>query len=563
MITSLKIKNIALISSIQINFAEGLNVLSGETGSGKTVIISAINFALGAKVDKSYIRNGEERCEAEVVFNLDGNDAVKKVLDEYEIEYDDELLISRKYTIDGKSSVKVNGQTVTLQMLKNITGELCDVYGQSEHYSLLKESSQLAVLDEFIGEEIQDYKLKLKDLISSIKEKQEILNSLGGDEKERERRTDYLEYELNEIDSAELKVGEEEELQSKKKILQNAEKIGESVEYSYQSLSEENCTIDLLNLAIKKMDGISDLDNNYQELLERLKNVKAEVSDISSELESIRDSLDFDEGLLNAVENRLDTIKSLERKYGYNIEEVLKARDKIEEELNNLKNSKEISEKVTNEINDLKNKVNNIYSKMTKLRVNGEREFSKRLVDEISLLGMKNASFKMDITEIGGDILSSNGNNHVEFLFSANLGEPLKPMSKIISGGEMSRFMLSMKLVSSVLPKGSTYIFDEIDAGISGVVAEIVAEKFSKLSENMQVITISHLPQIVSFSDKSFLIHKVDEEGRSRTEIDSLDEDGKIEEICRIIGAGINSDTARNHAIELVKNAEKIKREGK
>lgn len=559
MIKSLRLKNIALIKSAEIDFHEGLNVLSGETGAGKTVIISAINFALGAKADKSMIRYGESECEAELIFDIDCNDGVKDVLSSFGIDYDDDLIIRRKLNESGKGDIRVNGVSVTGAMLKQITSELCDVYGQSEHYSLLKQSNQLKVLDSYIGNEIILLKNECKPIIDEIKKCKLELENFGGSNKDRLNKIDLLSYQINEIEKAELIDGEEEELLARKKILNNVEKIGEALSGAKAYLSEDNAGCDCVYNALNKIENVNDLDSEYSSLTDRLYSVKAELDDVASTLENLLDNLEYDGNEAERIENRLDVIKSLKRKYGNSYSEIIEYLSKSQIELENLQNFETRSNELEKIILNNENKLKNLYSKINLLRTEKSKTFSNSICSELKMLGMKNAQFVCSVIKGDENTLSLNGIDSVEFTFSANKGEPLKPMSKIISGGEMSRFMLAMKLVCADFPQRSTYIFDEIDAGISGAVAEIVAEKFAILSKNMQIVTISHLAQIVSFSDCSLLISKTDDDVKTQTNITPLDENGKINEITRIIGGDVLSQASITLAKEMIDRANTVK----
>ncbi len=558
MILSLKLKNIALIKSAEIEFNRGLNVLSGETGAGKTVIISAVNFALGGKADKSMIRHNEAYCEAEVTFDISKNLDAKEVLDDFMIDCEDNIVvIKRRLTIEGKSTILVNGSSVTLTMLKTLTLSLCDIYGQSEHYSLLSKANQLKVLDRFIGEEAQNLKNEISPIILKIKELNSTLESVGGNERDREIKLDLLSYQINEIENANLIENEEEELEEKRKILHNIEKIGEALQTVNSIFTEDNQVIDMLSTAYGKLNGISNFSEEYSALTERLYSVKAELDDISSEVENSLNNLNFDEEESARINERLDLIRSLKRKYGNSVAEILSFLDKAKTEYDSLVNYEKIFIETNKKLDENYRKLHDLYLKLSKLRSIKAKEFSLNIENELKTLGMKSSKFDILITSQNDvKILSINGVDDVEFTFSANAGEPLKNMSKIISGGEMSRFMLAMKIVS--VDNAGTYVFDEIDSGISGEVAKIVAEKFSKLSKNIQIITISHLPQIVSYSDKSFKIEKIDDGTNTKTNIIPLDYNGKVDEIVRIIG-GDGSEVSLNHAKELIKRADDYK----
>ena len=555
MIKSVRIKNIALIETAEIEFFGGFNVLSGETGSGKTVIINAINFALGAKADKTLIRYGENYCETEVVFS-EISSIAKSVLEELSIDVDDDVVIRRKLTTEGRSDIRVNGVSVTLSMLKKLTLSLCDIYGQSEHYSLLNQANQLKVLDLYVGEPIEILKEKAQPYIEDIKKSRKILEENGGDDRTRAVRMDVLSYQINEIEKAELVDGEEDELLSKQQIFKNAQKIGESLSVVDGGLSGDGGACDIISTVLSKLQHISNYSSDYEQLYDRLYSLKAEADDISSTASDLLSNIDFDERERQRVEDRLDLLKSLKRKYGSTYSEIMEFYSKSLEEYDNLQNFEHLSKECENKILNAKKQLEYIYNEMFDLRVEFAKKFSSAVEEELSTLGMGGARFEVSVTKTDKD-LSLDGNSLVEFTFSANKGEPLKNMSKIISGGEMSRFMLALKIVSSDI--GGTYIFDEIDAGISGDVAKIVAKKFVKLSKKSQIITISHLPQILSFADENYLIKKSDVSGKTITTIDRLDFDGKVNEIIRLTGGG-DLEVAKLNAISSINSADQFKK---
>ena len=563
MLKSLQLKNVALIERAEIEFEKGLNVLSGETGSGKSVVIDSINFVLGAKADKTMIRHGENDCLVIAVFDVEKLTGVKKLLADRGFDDSDEIIVSRKLTSDGKSSIRLNGEPVTLGMLRTITGNLIDVHGQSDHYSLLKDSEQLAVVDNFSGDNLKILKNQCLDICKDLREIDEKMLSFGGSESERAIRADILKYQIEEIKNADPKEGEEDELLAKRKKIQSAEKIAEAFGETKNAIDGENCISDLLGSALRRLGQVASLDDEYSSLFDRLKSVSEELTDISSVSEDILDGLEFNEEDADKIENRLDVIKNLKRKYGNTEKE-------IEEFLQNAENE---YDKLCNfdaeyaELTALKQKkiavLNDIYRKISDERKNQAKKLSSKVTGELRQLGMKDAEFKIDfepLKEISDAPYSGNGGDRVEFMFSANLGEPVKPMSKIISGGEMSRLMLALKTVISSYHEISTYIFDEIDAGISGKTAETVAEKFADISKGVQIIAISHLPQIVSFSDYSYKIAKYTENGKTYTGITKLNDSEKVEEVVRLIGGDLTSKSAVEHATELIEKANEYKR---
>lgn len=563
MIRSIELKNIALIESAVIDFTDGLNVLSGETGSGKSVIIDSINFVLGAKADKTMIRFGEDQCSVSAVFDISDSPRVKEMLTEMDVEISDELIITRKFSVDSKNSIRVNGQPFTVGMLRDITSHLVDVHGQSEHYSLLKQSEQLKVLDKYVGEAINPLKDKISECVTSLKAIDKSLSGFGGSESERAIRADILKFQIGEIESAELSSDEEEELISKRKLIQSAEKLSSSFSGAISALSSDDCAIDLVNKSLHDINQISSLDDKYFAISERLKSVSVELNDISATLEDYSSECTFDEADADRIENRLDKIKSIKKKYGIDIESVLSFLQNAKEEYSRLINFDEEYSKLIAEKKKYIDQLNKLYFELSDLRRKNAVKLCENVEKQLAELGMKGAKFSIDfedLKEVSDSPYSENGADEIEFMFSANLGEPLKPMSKIISGGEMSRFMLALKVIIADYQDIKTYIFDEIDTGISGNIARIVAEKFADISLSVQVIAISHLPQICAMSDNSLLISKNEENGKTFTNVLKLNETQKISEVIRLIGGDVGSDAAQKHAEEMIEKANLFKK---
>lgn len=563
MLTKLIIKNVALIDNVEIPFNKGLNVLSGETGSGKSVIIESLNFVLGAKADKTLIRSGENECMVSAVFDVKNNKNIENVFLEFDFEPEDDLIITRKFNLDGKSNIKINGNTASVSMLKKFTAFLVDVHGQSEHFYLLKKSNQLDLIDAFSGEKGADLKLKTAEKYAELKENQRKIDELGGDEQSRLMRLDVLDYQINEISCAELKDGEEEELAILKQKLLNFEKIANALSMVKQSISEEGCSLDLLSNSNKVLSGIASLNEDYQKLSDRLTNAVYELEDIADTAENMLNEFDLGDIDVNFVEERLDLIKSLKRKYGANIQEILKYLDDAVKEKEDLENFNETNQKLLNENQKIKEELFALYEKLSSARRLSAKEFAKNVLVELKDLGMEKARFEIEfapMSELNDCKFSSpNGIDDIEFKFSANLGEPVKPLSFIISGGEASRFMLAIKTQAISHNGISTFIFDEIDAGISGKIAKTVAEKFAKISKNNQIIAITHLPQISAMADNNLLIFKTETNGKTKTQVETLSSERKIEEIIRLVGGNTESQSARSHAQELINEAEQIK----
>jgi len=557
MISRISIKNFALIENTEIELSNGLNVLSGETGSGKSIILDALNFALGAKADKSIIRYGSNECVVSAEF-INLNSRVEEVLNELDIEFDDSVVIKRKFTIEGKSSIKINGETATVGMLKKITSKLVDVHGQSEHYYLLNESNQLEVLDKYCGEELVLLKEKLVEPIAKIKEINAKIKKLSDSTLDGARRTDILKFQIDEIEQADLKENEEENLLEIRKKVINAEKIISSLLEAKSCISNENSAIDLFSQAVKKLSQISDFSEDYSRIYELGENILSQLGELEGEISDNLDQIDFSPEQADEIQNRLDLIRDIKKKYGKTLEEINSFKENAIIEYDNIINGGKTLEKLENELSKEHSNLNKIYSSITNLRKEKSKVFTQNVTNELKSLSMKSANFSIELSE-DEEKLSLNGVDRAEFIFSANLGEPLKPMSKVISGGEMSRLMLALKCQTSALQEIPTYIFDEIDAGISGQVAQVVAEKLVDISKNKQIIAISHLPQIASMADSSYLIFKFEDETKTYSTITKLDEQGKLGEIIRLIGGDSNSESAKAHAKELLDRANAYK----
>lgn len=555
MLQRLYVKNVALISEADIEFDSGLNVLSGETGSGKSVILDSINFVLGSKADRTMIRYGENEAIVKAEFDLPADCEAVKILSGYDIETDGTVIISRRLTTDGKGAIKINGNTVTAAMLKNVTAHLVDVHGQSEHFFLLSEDNQLKVLDGLLGGDAENIKNALKEQLTEKRNLKNKIAALGGDESDRARKLDLLDFQIKEIEKAGLKKGEFDELTARRNIIFNLEKILASLNYAKNALASDGGCMDGLSASIREMNRISDIGEEYSQLTVRLENLYTEATDVSETLSDLADSLTFDEAEAQSVEERLSLIKALKKKYGADEEEILRFKENAQNEFDAISDSAAIIEKYTKNIADCDGKIYSLCVKLTELRKSAADKFCKNIENELKTLNIANAKFNVRFKEYdkaSANLQSANGSDEICFEFSANKGEPLKPLNKVISGGEMSRFMLAIKTQLKNLNGISTYIFDEIDAGISGFTAGTVAAKFRDISKATQILAVSHLPQVCAASDAQLLIYKVEEGGKTITKVKRLTESQKIDEIMRLTGS-VNSDAARQHAEELIK----------
>lgn len=562
MLSQLTIKNVALIESATIDFSEGLNVLSGETGAGKSVILDSVNFVLGAKADRSMIRYGETECMVKAEFILPESSKAVEVLREMDVETDGEIIISRRFSDTGKSTVKINGCTVTSAMLRSVTDCLVDVHGQSEHFFLLKESNQLKTLDAAIGEPIIEKKSALAALLIERKETDEKIAKLGGDEQERGRRLDVLSYQMQEIENVALQDGEEEELQAKRNKINNIEKIINALKEAMAAFSSEGGALDALRQAKRSFSVISNLDQEYDAAYERLESLYSEADDLSETIVSFADDVYFDENEAQQTEERLDAIRALKKKYGRDKAEIDAYYESIRNEYELLSDSEGQYAKLVQHREQLNAKIYRICTEITKIRKEFGEKFCKGVTDELKTLNIASAQFDVEFgeyTEEDVERADRNGLDRICFLFSANAGEPLKPLGKIISGGEMSRFMLALKTRLSSVNEICTYLFDEIDAGISGKTAKVVGEKFAKIAKNTQIIAVSHLAQIAVMSDREFLIEKKESGGKTTTVVRALSNEEKLAEIVRLLGGDAKDEFAFMHAEELQKQAKLFK----
>ena len=562
MLSKLTIKNVALIEYAEIEFSDGLNVLSGETGAGKSVILDSVNFVLGAKADRNMIRYGETECFVKAEFFVPETSRAIAELQELDIESDGEIIISRKFSDNGKNAIKINGNTVTAAMLRKVTDSLVDVHGQSEHFFLLKESNQLKTLDTVIGEKLIELKERLHAHLQDKKLINERIAMLGGDEKERGRRLDILDFQIKEIEDVNLQEGEEEELLIKRNKINNLEKILSSINEAQSILTGERGVLDGLRAANRSLGTIVKLDSEYESLADKIEALAIEADDLSDTLSNIGNELYFDENEAEETERRLDLIRSLKRKCGNDKAEIDAYLEKIKSEYDILSDCEGQYAILIDNLANVDKKIYKICCEISNIRKKDGFEFCSRVVEQLKTLNIPNAQFTIEFNgynEEDVDKATQNGLDTICFMFSANAGEPMKPLGKIISGGEMSRFMLALKTQLSNLNDISTYIFDEIDAGISGVTAKVVGEKLAQIAAKTQILAVSHLAQIAVMSDKEFLIEKQEINGKTLTHVHALNDDGRKKEIVRLLGGSEQDEFANKHAEELLKQANDFK----
>ncbi len=564
MLAKLTVKNFALIENAEIIFTDGMNVLSGETGAGKSVIIESINFVLGGKPDRAFIRHGTEECSVTAEFDVSDNPSIGDIFDELDFDKEDVLIISRKFSVTGKSSVRINGNSATIGMLKKFTSHLIDVHGQSEHFELLSTSNQLKLLDKYGGEEIAAIKNELKGNYNAFRTVNDELEELGGDEDHRLIRLDVLDFQIKEIEDCAVKEGEEENLLAIRERIIQKERLLTALSAVKSAISDEGGVSDILGNAVRSVQSVSRFGQEYEDLYSRLSAVYSETEDISETAGKIEESIS-EEGLdPDALEGRLEKIKKIKKQYGGSYEEINVLLENAKSEKEKLENFNETAEKLLLESEKLKDVLYKNYASLDNVRRKYAKQLENNVLAELAELKMDKSKFAIvfsalpDKSDCKFD--SANGANEVEFFFSANLGEPLKPLSSVISGGEMSRFMLSVKAQSAKYNDISTFIFDEIDAGISGAVAKVVARKLCRISKEVQVIAISHLPQITSFADNNLLIYKHEKDGLTYTSVKKLSDVEKTAEIVRLVGGTTDNASATALAESLICEAEEYKR---
>ena len=547
MLQSLTIKNVALISSLTIDFGQGFNVLLGETGAGKSIIFDALNFVLGSKADKTLIRTGEDSMRVDALFTSLSKTAIESLK---EFGYDeDEISLSRTMNVDGKSIIRINGIASTLSVLKIVGQILVDSYSQHESIDLLKSKNHLSMVDKFAGEQIRSLKDKVKLDYEEYHNILSQITSLGGDRFERERTKSMLEYEVKQREDASLTPNEDVEIKQRRDLLNSSEKILQAINTCLEELAENNqSAINLLQLSSLALSGLTTFDKLY-ESKQRLDSLRYELEDICDGLVSLKDSIDFDEQELELMDRRYDLIKSLTSKYGGSIEKALEYLDSAKNRLMQLEDSDYLIEK----LNKQKDKVyENLLISCEKLSLK-RREIAEiiesKITKELKELNMKSSKFKVKFSRLKEP--TSNGYDDVEFEFSANLGQDIKALSKTASGGELSRFMLAIKNIFAQIGSAQTLIFDEIDAGISGETGNVVGAKLNNITSFAQVICITHLPQVASYGDNFYYVSKMTRDGNTFTEVKELHGQDIIYNIARIIGGDSVSEIALKHAQEM------------
>lgn len=559
MLERLYVNNFALIDELEVEFGRGLNVLSGETGAGKSIIIGSLNFVLGGKADKDIIKTGCEMTEVSALISVE-NDSIKKELETLDAVSDDDncILIKRTFNTSGKSVCRINGKPATVSMLREISSLLVDIHGQHDHQSLLNPSSHIVMLDRLCGQPLYAELERLKVLYGDYKEISAKLKEIDTSDRDIQYKLELYTYQRDEIDEANLKAGEDEELTERRNILMNSVRLRGLINDCLDSLNRnDGSAIDSIGSAIDSLETISEIDEAQTETLEALNDAYSIIEDVIKTIRLYEDGMDSDPDELDRTEERLQLIYELKNKYGGTIESILSYRDKADEKINIIENSETLAAEYSAKKKELEKNIRAVCSRITAIRKKTAVTAEKNIISILKDLSMENADFSINITQKEG--FDESGSDKVEFLISANRGEALKPLSKIASGGEMSRVMLALKNILADVDNIDTFIFDEIDTGISGRTAQKTAENMLAVSRNHQIICITHLPQIASMADKSFLIEKSTSGERTSTNIVELYGEKVYNELARLIGGAEITRATLEAAREMKLMADKLK----
>lgn len=560
MLSRLYIENIALIDRLDMALSAGFSVLTGETGAGKSIVIDAVNLVLGERADRELIKSGCEKALVEAIFHIEQPEVIQK-LKELELELEDgQLLLSRELSLSGRNVCRINGRLASLSLLKSVTDLIVDIHGQHEHQSLLHAENHILFLDAFGRSALRELKDAVAFKYSQWKKLCLSMREGLGTGQERERRIDALTYQLNEIEKSTLKDGEEEALLSEREVLANAERIQSALTDGYEFVygGESASASRLLKQAVGRVTEISRFGDRYARLQERLNDAFYTVEDIGIELRDARDEMNFDPFRYQQIEERLDSINKLKRKYGQSIAHILSYAKNAQREIDEIEAKRFLAEQGEAQKSQLEGELYTLSISLSDKRREIARELSEMLLGQLFDLGLGKSKFEVCFHSqppINEAVFTESGLDEVEFLLSTNPGEPLKPLHKVVSGGEMSRIMLALKNISAEADSVSTLIFDEIDTGISGRIALVVGEKMRSIARNRQVICVTHSAQIAALAANHFLVEKIETEGKMRTSISQLDEEAHILAVARIVSGDEPTQQSIAHARDLVQKA--------
>lgn len=553
MITHISIRDFAIIENTEIDFGPGLSVITGETGSGKSIVITAVSLALGSRADSAYVRHGCEKSVIELCGVADGQafpGAGGSGASPEDGPEPEEFVIRREINASGRSVCRINGRMVTLAELSEACRRIADIHGQYDNQSLLDRASHIALLDRFGHETISPLKSEYEKAYAQYMSARSEYEKLISMEKENARKLDFDRYELREIDAAELKPGEDAELAERLSLMKNGEKIYKGAGEAYNYIESENGAYSALGNAANSLESISDYSEQIRKLLEQLNDACYTVEDVASSLRELCESLDFSEEELDSMNERASLIDSLKKKYGSSIEEILAYRDKIADELNKIENFDSEKQRLLESANAARAALEARGAALTAARHEAAGLLASRILSELRDLNFGESQIEIRVSPL--DQPREDGFDDVEILISTNVGEPLKPLALTSSGGEISRIMLAIKNITAAYDRIPTLIFDEIDQGISGRTAAVVGRKLREISKTHQVISITHLPQIASMADTNYRIYKETKDGRTFTHVAKLSEEERVREIARLLGGEKITDAALANAKELI-----------
>lgn len=563
MLVELTIKNIALIESLRIEFAQGFNVLTGETGAGKSIVVDSVNLALGGRADRDMIRTGAEKGMVQALFDVSGNDRAKAVLEEIGIDAEDGLVsVRRELSRSGRNICRISDIAVPVNTLKQLTGTLMDVHGQHEHQALLNPARHIGFLDDFGGQAVKESRAEVARLYTVRGGIASELKKRMSDAADKERLSDMLAFQAQEIAAAKLKPGEEEKLEKKLAVLENAEKIRTGVESAYtlvyQGEGSGASAQEALLRAADAMERIANLNERYGALAGRLRELYYAAQDVGYELQALLDDLDFEPALIEKIAARLDLISRLERKYGASVEDVIRFGDDAAKRLDELKSSDDAISELKKKYRAADAELKEACGRLSALRRDAAQRLAAEICNQLKDLGMAKTRFEVRVEPEAK--ATASGMDRVEFMISPNPGEPLRPLASIASGGEISRVMLALKAISLDAEGVDAMIFDEIDTGVSGRMAQVVGEKMCLIARSRQVLCITHLPQIAALGDAHYLVEKIAGEDRTDTVVRALDADGRIRELSRLVGGANDSESSLSHAAHMLKDAAERKK---
>ncbi|GAB6182129.1 DNA repair protein RecN [Desulfotomaculum defluvii] len=564
MLQSLYIKSFALIDDVEVNFDRGLNVITGETGAGKSMLIDALQVALGSRASVDFIRAGRDKATVQATFDISEIPWLKQKLEDVGIDYEEDnlLILARELSRSGKNACRVNGRIINLGVYREVGSGLIDMLGQHEQQSLLNQEKHRWLLDRLGGQDVLNQLHKVSELYKQWRQATAQANELETSAREIARRLDMLTFQTKEIEKANLVEDEEEELIAERRLLVNAERIlrlsGEIYDYLYGGESVVTPAVDTVGKAAASLKELVEIDNGIASLQENLDAALYQLEDVSREISSYRDQLEFNPERLDDIENRLSLIKQLKYKYGSSIKEIIEFKEAALTEINQLSNSTKHAEELKGTIKELEQQWHRYTKELTKLRREAAKRLEDQVAQELKHLEMAGLDFRVGMEKQTG--IRAQGVEEVEFLIAPNPGEPLRPLQKIASGGELSRIMLALKVLLSGVDEVPTLIFDEIDTGVGGKALQAIGEKLALIGENRQVICVTHGAQVACFADTHYLISKSVVNGHTKTSVERLDQAGRVEEISRMLAGREITDIVKDHASQMLKMSASYKK---